>query len=219
MVFRLHKKYKNKSIVTCGGNCAACRHGMMYERKDFVGVTKILSHFDDLTGVALDGGAHVGVWSLNLLQWYRKRNITPRIIAIEPSKRSYDALWENVSAIPLEIIKKALWTKSNINIYMDYKHELGPAQDFISLEDGREEVQTITLDDIYEITGPVDFLKLDLEGAEFDALQGAKQLLSDNAVKLLVVEFQTDRFKKNQISPWSIVKYLKKFNYVLFFVI
>jgi len=217
LVFKLLKSArKNKAITTCGGSCAACRHGLAYEKKDFVSVTNILKHFENLTGVALDGGAHVGVWSLNLLNWYQKNKITPKIIPIEPSERSYVALWENVSAAPMEIIKKALWSKSNLNIFIDYKHELGPAQDFVSLEGGREEIQTITLDDIYLEVGPIDFLKLDLEGAEFEALKGAKQLLSDNAVKLLMIEFHADRFKTSKVSPWSIVKYLKKFNYVPF---
>ena len=53
----------------------------------------------------------------------------------------------------------------------------------------REDVQTTCLDDIKEINFPVDYIKIDIQGAELQAFCGGKRLLADTVVIQTEVEW------------------------------
>ena len=93
----------------------------------------------------------------------------------------------NISLVPFP-----LWDESDINIY--YKDN-GPGS-IVNLDanfDFEGITQTISLDDYvkrYNI-GKVDFIKLDIEGAEFNALQGAKSTIIRNKPKLAIALYHS----------------------------
>lgn len=51
-------------------------------------------------------------------------------------------------------------------------------------------VQAVRLDSV--LTTPIDLLKLDLQGGEYEALVGAEELFKTNAIKSLLIEFSGD---------------------------
>lgn len=64
----------------------------------------------------------------------------------------------------------------------------GNLPDLMRTED-RQEVQTTRLDDIREINFPVDYIKIDIQGAELQALEGADILLNNTMVIHTEVEW------------------------------
>lgn len=97
------------------------------------------------------------------------------------------SICSNISLVPFP-----LWDKSDVNIY--YKDN-GPGS-IVNLDgnfDFEGITQTISLDDYVEKYNieKIDFIKLDIEGAEFNALQGAKSLIIRDRPKLAVALYHS----------------------------
>ncbi len=76
-------------------------------------------------------------------------------------------------------------------------------------------IKTMSIDELIEKNlAPPDIIKIDVEGHEFDVLQGAKKLL--HAKKpILCLELHPDLLARRGISSQTIVEYLEDAGYVL----
>lgn len=137
-------------------------------------------------GIAIDIGAHAGGCTLALLS----RGF--RVIAVEPLPENTELLIKNVElnnwSDRFTLYKKAINEVSEKNVVLRYGNEktesgnhhrfIGNTIDSSSWQenlwtDGKEiQVKTISIDDILKDVGPVDFLKIDCEGAEWSAFTG-----------------------------------------------
>ncbi len=105
------------------------------------------------------------------------------------------------------IADNPLWSKSDINVF--YKDD-GPGSivDFKSNFAYDGIVKTITIDDyvVRNNIKEIDFIKLDIEGAEFDAIKGAENIIRRDKPKLAVALYHNiEDFNR-------IPQILKKFN-------
>lgn len=90
--------------------------------------------------------------------------------------------------------------------------------------DGREStvttkpVQTVTLDDFSKANAisMIDILKMDIQGAELDALAGASKLLSTGSIRLIALEVEFQELYEAQPLFWDIGAFLRRFDYGLF---
>ena len=97
------------------------------------------------------------------------------------------------------------WEKPLWYTFKDFKQEIIMFPNFLS---GKTEDKFITLDDaIPELNGEKIFLKMDIEGAEPDALRGGKNLLTNNKVKVSACGYH------NSNDVVKIKSVLKKFGY------
>jgi len=112
---------------------------------------------------------------------------------LEVLQRNFDLNPELSKTI--EVVPKALWEKSGevIRYYAD-----GPATS-VALRGQSERdvlnVSTVTIDDmVKEKKMPrVDFIKMDIEGAELGALKGAEETLRTFKPKLAIAIYHKDR--------------------------
>lgn len=119
-----------------------------------------------------------------------------RIIAFEPDERNYRILKKkHRDAVA---IRAGAWSKDG-ELRFDTGHNLGTrmAQD-VSLHNSRgvgvstySSVPVRAIDGCPEITG-VTLLKMDIEGAEMDALMGAKNTITHNKPKLAICIYHSD---------------------------
>jgi|SRR6266508_2051404 len=130
--------------------------------------------------VAWDVGAHVGFFSLLLAR--RCRQVT----AIEPGPGNAERLRTNVKLnnAPIEVVEAAVGRvpgTAMLTVMADGRtnHVAPPDAPGIA-------VPQVTLDQLAELYGFPDFVKIDIEGAELDALLGANAVLA--ARPLLLVE-------------------------------
>jgi hypothetical protein len=76
----------------------------------------------------------------------------------------------------------------------------------------RARVKVTTIDDICRDVAP-NVIKIDVEGAELQAIRGAREVLSRNS-PMLFVAVHPDAMRLLGTSPSELVEYLGKFGYV-----
>jgi FkbM family methyltransferase len=131
----------------------------------------------------VDAGANVGSATL----WFRERLPDARVIAIEPNPHAFDRLRRNVGGDPnVELVNAAL-SDTDGKAYFTCQ----PMTPVGHLEDhggpGVVEVDTLTLQtvrDRFADSAQIDFLKLDVEGAEWRVLAGPLTNVATIAIEI-----------------------------------
>lgn len=80
----------------------------------------------------------------------------------------------------------------------------------------KTKLETSTLDHyFYEKNIKIDFLKIDVEGAEFNVLKGGEKLLGDSQLKpkYIIVELNEENQHTYGIKPIDIINFLEKLSY------
>ena len=117
---------------------------------------------------AVDGGAHIGTWTCLMARMFE------RVVAFEPAEDTFECLFKNTRSLSNVVrLKGALGAAPSMASMLDDPQRpgntgaryLGPGND----------VEVIRLDDLE--LDDVDFIKLDVEGAELHALQGMEATL------------------------------------------
>lgn len=143
-----------------------------------------LKHGPTVGGIAIDGGAHVGSWSVVLSQYF------DRVYAFEPCKESYDMLTDNVAveSHPACMVIARCQALVDVPRTVDSVRPRPKRKTLTARQiklDGTE-VDGVTIDGL-DLPG-CDLIKLDLEGAEWLALRGARETIGKYK-PFLVIEF------------------------------
>jgi len=138
--------------------------------------------------IVVDAGANIGVFTVKAAKAVGDEGM---VIAIEPEQDNLKFLERNVLANGLRnvvIISRGVWSsKDTLKLFI--RGQTGHHS--LVLHDGAHrfaEVEVDTLDNILEELGihKVDFIKMDIEGAEIEACKGMAKTLSDNDVKIAI---------------------------------
>lgn len=129
----------------------------------------------------VDCGALDGTTSTNMYEWYRGH--VDKIWLFEPDAQSVQKCRANMEKIKFqnyEVIEKAVYSmKTQLHF-----HSLGTGSSAINPE-GKMIVNTISLDEAIGEEKPT-FIKMDIEGAELEALKGAKEIIQRDRPKLAI---------------------------------
>lgn len=154
------------------------------------GVADLLSRLCPVGGVVLDVGAHYGYFSLLMA---RLVGPTGSCIAFEASRANYEKILRTREAnqvAQLKIEQVAISDKPGTVVFSDNINTLMGriVEGDASQEPVTESVPSLTLDLYVEQAGltRLDFIKMDIEGAERKALAGARQILQRLRPSLLV---------------------------------
>lgn len=137
-------------------------------------------------------GASIGTNTVVFLKEVGKEG---KVIAIEPDRDRLKYLEKNIRINKLEnnlvIIKKGVWDKKTE--MLAYKKNPGESSSLICSRDSKKiiEFEVDTLDNILADINEkkVDFIKMDIEGAEIEALKGMRKTLKNNDVKLAIASY------------------------------
>ena len=144
--------------------------------------------FRNLTGeeVVVDCGAFTG----DTLEAYIKNNAPPKRYYLYETKAEYiaeiQAAIKRLSAEQYAVVRaKGVWSHPARLWFSPGKHG-GAGGGFVSETKGAnsEPVDVVSLD--ADISGPVSFIKMDIEGAEVDALLGADRLIRSFKPRLAI---------------------------------
>lgn len=114
--------------------------------------------------IAIDGGAHVGLWSIHLAQVFEQ------VIAFEPVPDNTACFRRNVMHPNVTLYNHALGKGNEHSAMMGTKDSKKSVSWAIG-DTGTLRVPVLPLDDMG--LGQVDLIKLDVEGHELEALEGS----------------------------------------------
>jgi len=181
--------------------CALCR-GFQEQ-----GEIKLVSDFLSKDAVVLDIGANIGFWSRHLAR------ICPdgRVFAFEPSHKTFNFLlanclhFENIHPLCLALSDMAGKAELSQNLSSDVRHLLRGSE-------GRGEfVDVLTLDLWAETNiGRLDFVKLDVEGAELKVLKGGALTLQHYKPTILFEYIPENAIRFGSENLREVVQFLRE---------
>lgn len=128
-------------------------------------------------GRALDIGAHVGLWSRDLVKIFR------RVEAFEPCAEHRECLEKNVIAENLTIHP---WAVGEREGRIDLEHYPGRSGHTHRREG--HSIRMVRIDDLgFE---SVDYIKIDVEGFELEVIQGAEQTIREFQPRMCIEQKQ-----------------------------
>ena len=156
-------------------------------------------YFKLSSGVFIDIGANIGKYSVKLGRELGSRG---KVIAIEPEKRNFNILMRNIELNSLKNVlafKVACSNKNKeVNLYLR-NYNLDNTGHSIKGSVGWpfEKVGCERLDSLVERLGlsRVDLIKIDVEGAEVEVLEGALKTLKKYKPNI-ICEIKEDNFSK-----------------------
>jgi FkbM family methyltransferase len=154
----------------------------------------------DESPTILDCGANIGMATLYFKTLYPKARIT----AFEPAPATFKCLSRNTAAFQdVEVRNQAIAGRAgHIDLFREDDHPTSP---MASTSQGRVDgahisVEAVTLSEV--ISGPIDFLKVDIEGAELEAMEELEASGKLPLVAQMAIEFHhhvnkdDDRFSR-----------------------
>ena len=151
--------------------------------------------------ITIDAGAYNGDTAKEAKQYFSGLK---RIYAIEPDKKNYNKLArysEAESEIDIKVINAAAWSDNVCGSFFCSGNRNSTAVATASFEHERSEVEMIKIDNITEER--IDYIKYDVEGAEYEALLGSKKTISAYSPTLLVSLYHRSR------DIFELVNYVK----------
>jgi FkbM family methyltransferase len=139
--------------------------------------------------IVCEVGTNVGA---SLMQIFQARP-NARVTAFEPSRRYRSILLRNVAAAGrTDVTIESTFLGAAPGSVWLYNNESSASAVSATYDGhearGRQRVSVTTLDAAYRGPRPLDFLKIDTDGYDFDVLRGAKRLLEEDK-PLLLFEF------------------------------
>lgn len=161
--------------------------------------------------VVVDCGAFTGDTVNDILSYTKGKY--KKIIAFEPDEKNCSEMKKNIPEKDVTIVNKGVWncadvlkfhsSKSTASSFNEYDN--GNMSDFIDEKENMVSVPVISIDELIDNEN-VTFIKMDIEGSEMKALEGAKKTIQRCFPKLAIcVYHRVDDFI-------TIPQYINKFS-------
>jgi len=167
----------------------------------------------------LDIGANIGYYTLIAANLVGRNG---RVFAFEPEPNNFFYLKENIKANSYEnvvcCIQKGVSNKTGeTKLFLD--DETITYHRIYDIGNGRKSVtiNTITLDDFFKNSNAkIDFIKVDVEGAEAAVFQGMTNILKENKKIKIITEFYPLRLIDYGYDPETFLNELMKYSFKLY---
>lgn len=157
----------------------------------------------------VDCGSNIGVSIL----YYTKEYPTAKIIAFEPDKKIFQVLKNNTDKITnsnITLINKGIWNNDGVITFLEEGADGGQVAENIAASEVKTKTIQIETTSLKKyLNEPVDFLKIDIEGAEVIAIEDCANLIGN--AKQVFIEFHSTINKEQQLD--SILSILTKNNF------
>ena len=172
--------------------------------------------------VYLDIGANIGENALYAARLGKKHNIDVQIFAFEPVPEAYHQLSENCEGYKIECINYAVGkSDETINFYVRKGNRLAgdnsAIQHYYLKDASKISVSQTTIDNFVRLNNleRLSFVKLDIEGSELNALEGAKSSLARGMIDFIQIEYNETWIPANA-SIEKVLKLLEKVPYSIY---
>ena len=181
--------------------------------------TKLFNDIIKNGEILLDVGANIGYFTLLMA---KLSGPSGKVFSFEPEDKNFKILEKNVKInnyhnVVLE--KKGVSDRNGINKFFLSSKNTG-MHSLQKIRDDVKEVKidVIKLDDYFsalDLAEKISLIKIDVEGAEFQVLNGMKTILKNKNLKLLI-EFIPEHLKKHGTNPGDVLKILEDNNFKIY---
>lgn len=150
--------------------------------------------------VFLDAGGYNGETSIEFADWVQRKY--RRIYILEADSFMNEITKENIRLSGLknvEVVRKGAWSASGI---LHFKNDISTGSSHID-ENGGVAIETISIDELLD-GSEASYIKMDIEGAEYEALLGASKTIEKFRPKLAISIYH----KEDDL--WKLPYYLMK---------
>ena len=185
--------------------------------------TKIIQENIKAGMTCIDIGAHIGYYTLLMSKLVGDRG---KVYAFEPDPTNYKLLRQNIDANGIQNVvaeQKAVWKKKDkIKLYLSPDntgdHRIYQANVQPHPTNRQEvEVEAIRLDTYFaKIDSKINFIKMDIQGAECQALTGARRILSDNKDLKITTEYWTEGLEGAGTSAKEFIELLEWYKFKIY---
>jgi FkbM family methyltransferase len=184
-----------------------------------LGLSRLILQQAKKGGILMDVGANYGYYSL----LWAGQNPQNQVIAFEASPKNIKPLTHNINknrlpqSIRIEPIAVSDYTGSISFSMMDEEGQTGWGGISAKPKEQDIVVPCITLDDYCKTNTitQIDFLKIDVEGADTMVLRGAKNLLKNHQIKMIAFEENIERMALLKIKKNEALDLLQQYGYTL----
>lgn len=148
--------------------------------------SSIFSPMDD--EIFIDAGGYNGDTSIQFAEWTKGKY--EKIYILEPDELMQEITRENIALMKLpraEVIGKGAFSANTV---LSFKSIADSGSSKID-DNGEESIQTITIDTLLHGTR-ASYIKMDIEGAELEALKGAGDTIREYRPKLAISIYHKD---------------------------
>jgi FkbM family methyltransferase len=184
-------------------------------------VTEVVKKEIKKGDIVLDIGAHIGYYTLTFAKIVGEEG---KVYAFEPEPTNFSLLKKNVEINGYKnvvLLEKAVSNENGkIRLYLSKSNTVDHKT--YDSHDGRRciEIESIKLDDFCKNNdGRIDFIKMDIQGAEARALQGMANILKRNNDMKMVMEFCPSKLKESGTPPEECLKLLTETGFRLYEII
>ena len=169
--------------------------------------------------IVVDVGANIGLHTLNMA---RIVGNTGQVFAFEPDPSNFEILKKNVKINNYKNIileQKAVGDKHGRTTLYQSDHP-GKHRIFPQTEQAKSQVQVelTNLDNYFDsdMTNKINFIKIDVEGLEFNVLKGMKNILKNSKKIKILFEFMPENTMEVGFTPIELLNYLTSNDFKLY---
>lgn len=157
----------------------------------------------------VDAGGFDGLTTMAFFNWCKGKGYS---YCFEADQKNVEVIESRLRGCEnCEIISKALWSETT-SLSMKMEGSCGSAVMDKRIGEGIQEVKAVSLDDILG-DKRVTFIKMDIEGAELEALRGAKYIIQKQHPKLAISIYH--KYEDIWTIPSLIMEYYSGYKFYL----
>lgn len=168
--------------------------------------------------IVFDIGSNKGDWSSILIANVKEAHLfEPNLILLHYCMVRYDTL-TNIFYNNLAVFSETkeldffYFTNYNNGLSSVYYNQFW-VDEGLPMKKGK--TQAITLDEYWKDERVIDFVKIDVEGADFDVLLGAEKLLKKKQIRFIQIEY-SNHYTLAGRTFQDVVDYIRKYDYEIF---
>lgn len=175
--------------------------------------TKLIKNIIHKGDIGIDLGANIGYFTILMANLV---GMSGKIFSFEPDPQNFDILQKNIKQNQLKNVipkQSAIGDiDGKIKLYLSNTnagwHKVFPTQ-FVDYEVSKKniDVDICSLDKLFA-NKKIDLIKMDVEGYEWNTIQGGKQILEENYDIKLIFEFFPMALRANNVKPDMVLRYL-----------
>ena len=166
----------------------------------------------------IDLGANLGIYTLRAL---RKKCM---VFAYEPTPRTFDLLKQNIKASGFaesgRIQAYQMAVSDQCGTINFYENPSMCGHNSIYGESGQQpiEVSVTTLDSQLDTLQRIDLVKMDIEGAEYHALLGMRELIRRNPDLQIIMEFAPEHIRRAGREPEALLALIHELGFTVYLI-